>query len=161
MLTIHIITVGKDKDPWVSDQVDHFSKLIGKYAKIEWTIVPEARYGKKVDIARAMADEADAIRSRLRGGYLFLLDVTGHYFSTEELARKLEQLQVDGHSLVEFVVGGPYGLSPSLKADVKKSDSGLLASLSPLTMSHQITRLVLMEQLYRVLNINAGGSYHK
>ena len=58
--------------------------------------------------------------------------------------------------MLEFVIGGPYGLAPSLKM---KAD--LRLSLSPLTMSHQIVRVVLLEQLYRGLDINAGGRYHK
>jgi 23S rRNA (pseudouridine1915-N3)-methyltransferase len=160
MLTIHIITVGRDKDRWVSDQIEHFRKLLSKYTRVELTTIPEAKYGKGVDIKRALATEGDAIESRLKGGYLFILDVEGNPFSTEQMARKIEKLQVDGHSLLEFVIGGPYGLSPALKLNRQKTKSCVL-NISPMTLSHQITRLVLMEQLYRVLNLNAGGTYHK
>ena len=71
-------------------------------------------------------------------------------------AKEIERRQNKGVSTFEFVIGGPYGLYQSIK---DKAD--LLLSLSPLTMSHQIVRGVLLEQLYRVFNLNAGGSYHK
>ena len=160
MLTIHIITVGKDKNRWVSDQLDHYGKLISKHARLEWSVVPESKYDKTTDIKKALAAEAEAVESKLKGGYLFLLDVTGKQYTTEALAAEIQQLPVRGHSLLEFIIGGPYGLSPAIKSMKRKSGSCLL-SLSSLTMSHQITRLVLLEQLYRVLSINAGGSYHK
>lgn len=159
MLTIHIITVGRDKDRWVSEHIDHYDKLIKKYAQLEFTVIPEAKYTKGTDLAKALAAETEAIEAHLKGGYLFVLDVKGKTCPTEIFARKIEKLQVEGHSLIEFVIGGPFGLSPALKSI--KEPKGLCFSFSPMTMSHQITRLVLLEQLYRVLNLNAGGSYHK
>jgi 23S rRNA (pseudouridine1915-N3)-methyltransferase len=160
MLNLHIITVGRDKDNWVSAQIDHFRKLIGKYAQLKLTTVAEEKYGKGVNIKKVLSIEAEKIKAKLKGGYLFILDVEGETFSTERLARKVEKLQVDGHSLLEFVIGGPYGLSPELKLNREKTRSCML-NISPMILSHQITRLVLLEQLYRVLNLNAGGSYHK
>lgn len=160
MLTIHIITVGKDKERWITDQIDHFRKLISKYARLELTTVPESKYGKNIDIEKALAAEAEAIKSKLKGGYLFILDNAGKKYTTEALAAEIQKLQVQGHSLMEFVIGGPFGLSSAIKSTRQKPGSCPL-SLSPLTMSHQISRVVLLEQLYRVLNLNAGGSYHK
>jgi 23S rRNA (pseudouridine1915-N3)-methyltransferase len=160
MLSLHIITVGREKDHWISEQIDHFRKLISKYAQIELTAVTEAKYSKKANIAKALTSEAKAIKSVLKGGYLFILDVEGETFATDQLAQKIDRLQVDGNSLLEFVIGGPYGLSPELKLKRKKENSCIL-NISPMTLSHQISRLVLLEQLYRVLNLNAGGTYHK
>lgn len=156
MLSIHIIVVGKDKDQWISDQSSHFVKMINRYARVEITTVPEVKYTKATDIRRAIEHESLDILTRHKGGYLIALDVKGESYSTEEFADKLERLQVSGRSMIEFAIGGPYGLGKSL---LKISDLHL--SLSSLTMSHQIVRLVLLEQLYRVLNLNAGGTYHK
>lgn len=156
MLTLHIITVGKDKDAWITDQVDHYRTLLKKYARVEMTVVPEATYAKGADLARVLAAEAERIIARLKGGYLVALDVGGKSFDTPRLAAELQRLQTHGRSLLEFVIGGPYGLAPELK-----TRADVLISLSPLTMSHQVVRVVLLEQLYRVLNINAGGHYHK
>ena len=161
MLSLHVITVGRDKDSWVSDQIDHYRKLLTKYARLELTVVPEAGYTKATDISKALRSEAGAIRLRLRGGFLFVLDPGGRVYTTESLAREIDRLKSGGHSLLEFVIGGPFGLDPSLKQLDKEAGSGQVISLSPLTMSHQIARLVLLEQLYRVCNLSAGGSYHK
>lgn len=156
MLNLHIITVGRDKDPWLSEQTEHYRKLISKYAHLDFTVVPESRYTKHADIDKAKKSEAEAINTQLRGGYLVILDVSGRMYDTRALAETLNRIQVSGKSLIEFVIGGPFGLDESLR---KKGD--LTLSLSTLTFSHQIVRLVLLEQLYRVLNLNAGGSYHK
>jgi len=165
MLSIHIIVVGRDKEQWVTDQIEHYGKLLRKYARLELTVVPESGYSKSADINRARVDEANAIRSRLKGGFIIALDAEGRMFSTEEFAKKIARLQVEGNSLLEFIIGGPHGLDDSLKKASDKSGrspaADLVLSLSPLTMSHQIVRMVLLEQLYRVLNLNAGGSYHK
>ena len=156
MLTVHIITVGKDKDAWVTGQIDHYRTLLKKYARVELTAVAEAKYAKNADLGRLLDLEAERISARLKGGHRIVLDVDGTSYDTPRLAAELQRLQTRGRSLLEFVIGGPYGLAPSLKT---KAD--LRLSLSPLTMSHQITRVVLLEQLYRALDINAGGRYHK
>jgi 23S rRNA (pseudouridine1915-N3)-methyltransferase len=156
MLTIHIITVGSDKDTWISDQIEHYRKLIGKYARLEFSVVPEGKYGKSSDIKKALETEAKSINARIKGGYVVVLDLDGKSSVTRDFADKIARLQVEGNSCLEFVIGGPHGIDESIK---EKAD--LKLRLSPMTMSHQIVRLVLLEQLYRVLNLNAGGSYHK
>lgn len=156
MVAIHIITVGRDKKRWVTEQIEHYRKLLSKYARLEITSVPEDKYGSSADIPKSLAREAKITKSRLKGGYLVALDIEGRLFGTEAFAGELRQLQAGGVSRFDFIIGGPYGLDDSLK---NKAD--LRLSLSPLTMSHQIVRLVLLEQLYRVFNINAEGSYHK
>ena len=105
---------------------------------------------------KLLSREARKIESKLKGGYLIILDTNGRDFDTRSFAKEIQRLENRGTSIFEFVIGGPYGLDKSFK---QKAD--LLLSLSPLTMSHQIVRGVLLEQLYRIFNINAGGSYHK
>ena len=156
MVTIHIITVGRDKEGWVTAQIEHFRKMLLKYARLEITSVPEERYTNRADMPKLLAREAKKIESRLKGGFLIVLDIKGRDFDTKSLAKEIERRQNKGASTFEFIIGGPFGLDKSLK---DKAD--LLLSLSPFTMSHQIVRGVLLEQLYRIFNINAGGSYHK
>ncbi|MCP4570157.1 MAG: 23S rRNA (pseudouridine(1915)-N(3))-methyltransferase RlmH [FCB group bacterium] len=160
MLSLHLIIVGRDKESWVSDQSDHYRKLLARYAKLEITVIPEERYGKGCDISKALAAEAKNIESRLKGGYLYILDIDGKSYDTKAFAAELTRQQNSGLSRLEFVIGGPYGLDQSFK-DKKKGSRASALSLSDMTMSHQIIRLVLLEQLYRALNLNTGGSYHK
>lgn len=156
MPSIRIIAVGRDKEKWVTDQIDHYRKLIGKYASLEIVFVADQNYRKAATIKKALQTEAASITARLKGNYLIVLDESGVRLDTLKFARKWENLLVSGHSNIEIVIGGPYGLDETFK-----SGADLLLSLSPLTMSHRVARLVLLEQLYRILNLNAGGKYHK
>ncbi|MCK5125040.1 MAG: 23S rRNA (pseudouridine(1915)-N(3))-methyltransferase RlmH [candidate division Zixibacteria bacterium] len=156
MLSIHIIVVGKDKDKGIAELSAHFKKMIRKYARLEMTFVPESKYNSSTDISKARAVEADAILGRLKGGYIISLEVTGQSLNTHLFAERLNLIQLQGNSKIDFIIGGPFGLDAKIS---QKAD--MLLSFSSLTMSHQIIRLVLLEQLYRVLNMNAGGSYHK
>ena len=158
MLSIRIIAVGRNKEKWVTDQVDHYRKLIGKYASLEIVYVADQNYRNAANIKKALQTEAASIRAKLKGGggYLIVLDGNGVRLDTLKFAEKWKNLLVSGHSNIEIVIGGPYGLDETFK-----SGADLLLSLSPLTMSHRVARLVLLEQLYRILNLNAGGKYHK
>lgn len=156
MLNIHIITVGKDKHEWVNDALNHYSKLIKKYARLEISAVAEEKYKPSTDITKAKIKEGERIQSRLKKGFVIALDINGQVITTNELADKVSQWQNQSISTIEFIIGGPYGLSNEI---LRKADYNL--NMSSFTMSHQVVRLALLEQLYRVLNINAGGSYHK
>lgn len=87
---------------------------------------------------------------------LLSLDPQGVSVTSEEFSRLFYTSLVKGGSRLAFVIGGPEGLPPKLK-----SKGPHLISLSPLTFTHQLTRLILMEQLYRALEIQKGSSYHK
>ncbi|MFH1700356.1 MAG: 23S rRNA (pseudouridine(1915)-N(3))-methyltransferase RlmH [Candidatus Zixiibacteriota bacterium] len=156
MLNIHIITVGKDKHSWVNDAVIHYAKLIKKYARLEISTIAEEKYNSATDIVKAKINEGERTTSRLKNGYVIALDLKGQTLNTVELADKFVFWQNHSISTLEFIIGGPFGLSDEI---VRKAD--FILNMSSLTMSHQIIRLALLEQLYRVLNINAGGSYHK
>jgi 23S rRNA (pseudouridine1915-N3)-methyltransferase len=156
MLKIHIITVGKDKHDWVNDAVNHYTKLIKKYARLEISAVAEEKYMPSTDISKAKITEGERIQSRLKNGFTIALDLKGQVLNTNELADKISQWQNQSISTLEFLIGGPFGLSDEI---LHKAD--YILNMSSLTMSHQVIRLALLEQLYRVLNINAGGSYHK
>jgi 23S rRNA (pseudouridine1915-N3)-methyltransferase len=75
---------------------------------------------------------------------------------SEELAGQIKRWEMQGQKCVSFLIGGPLGFAPSVLA---KAD--LLLSLSPMTFTHEMTRLLLLEQLYRAYTINAGEKYHK
>jgi len=156
MLSLHIISIGRNKDRWISDGSDHFIKLLSRYARTEQTFLPEEKYGKATDIKKALKRESQTIETRLKGGFTIALDISGEKPHTRDFAIRLTDWQNRGNSLLEFIIGGPYGLDEDFK-----NKCAYRLSLSPLTLSHQIVRLVLLEQLYRALNLNAGGSYHK
>lgn len=89
------------------------------------------------------------------GSYLFVLDVYGRQLSSEELAEKISELSLAGKSNLTFIIGGAFGLSNELR---KKAD--FLISFSKLTFTHQMVKLLLIEQIYRAFKINRGEPYH-
>jgi 23S rRNA (pseudouridine1915-N3)-methyltransferase len=107
-------------------------------------------------VADALRTEARAIDAAVPAGWLRVaLDERGRGLSTAELAGALRGWRQDGRD-VAFVVGGPDGLDPSVKAD-----AGMLLSLSAMTLPHGLARLVLVEQLYRAASLLSGHPYHR
>ena len=139
-MKITVLAVGRIRPPY-ADDVQHYRKLLARYCRLELIEV----------------GEAEAVERRIPAGsggrapYVVLLDVGGEELSSERFAEQLEQRRGSGRDLV-FVVGGPYGM------DLAEADQRL--SLGPMTLPHQLARIVLLEQLYRGHKILAREPYH-
>lgn len=138
------IVVGKLKDKMMQSRCDEYAKWIGSYAKLE---VRELADSTPEQEGQAIIKELD----KDRNAYVVVLSEEGREFTTRQFAEHLGQLD----RKVIFVIGGPYGHS-----DAVKQRANLLWSLSKLTFTHELARLLLFEQLFRTLNLNAGGRYH-
>ena len=92
----------------------------------------------------------------LRGTYVVGLYVEGEPFTSEQLAQRLQQLMNQGRSHLVLVIGGAEGMPAGVESQIQEQ-----WSLSPLTFSHQLARLLLLEALYRSFDILSGGRYHK
>lgn len=156
MRKIRIVAVGKDKDAWVADGVAHYRKLISRFASVELELVSKARLSASASADEFRSAEAEGILSRLSSGATVVMSDTGRKMNSEEFARFVAKLTSNQRGAVTFVIGGAYGLDARV---LSKADS--VISLSPLTFSHQIVRIVLLEQLYRAFTILEGGDYHK
>ncbi len=156
MLTVRIIAVGKAKGAWVKDSQTHFAKLLKKYCKLEVVEIAETSVSPDGSIDSRKVEEAQKLRKRLSDGYHICLDQHGKQYSSEAFAEKLSHLMRDGQSVIEFIIGGAYGLDTGLLAECD-----LQVSLSSFTLSHQIARVALLEQLFRCFSINANTQYHK
>jgi 23S rRNA (pseudouridine1915-N3)-methyltransferase len=144
MMLLDLIAVGRMRSRELAALCGEFTKRLGAYSRLNVTELPDS------DVAgegRAICRELD----RERGSKVVVLSEEGRLFTTVKLAEFLKNCD----TRVVFVVGGPFGLAPEVKA---RAD--LLWSLSPLTFTHELARLLLLEQLYRALNFNAGGGYH-
>ncbi|MCP4684973.1 MAG: 23S rRNA (pseudouridine(1915)-N(3))-methyltransferase RlmH [bacterium] len=155
MLKVRIVAVGKDKDPWISEGSKHYTKLLSRYASVETKMIPALKAASSLSPAEIKSREAVLIEKELGRGYLIALGDRGSSFDSPKLAARLEKLQAQSGTLV-FLIGGAYGLDESI---ITRAD--LVLSLSPLTFSHQLVRLILLEQLFRALSILHGSSYHK
>ena len=156
MIRIRLIAVGKDKDSWVRDGCAHFEKLLSRYANVFWTILPAEKAAKGLTPSEIKKREAIRIGKELNKGLHVVLADHGKSVDSHEFARRLEQWQGRSDGVINFVIGGAYGLDSSI---VNESDYVL--SLSPMTFSHQVVRLVLLEQLYRGFSILHNTDYHK
>jgi len=144
MMLMKAIVIGKLKDKMMQSRCDEYAKWIGSYAKLE---VRELADSTPEQEGQAIVRELD----KDRNAYVVVLSEEGREFTTRQFAEHLGQLD----RKVIFVIGGPYGHIPAVK-----QRANLLWSLSKLTFTHELARLLLFEQLFRTLNLNAGGHYH-
>ena len=160
MLNVHILCVGKLKEKFWLDAAAEYAKRLGGYCRLTVTELPEERLPdspSRAQIDAALEKEAGALLARLpKGGKTAALCVEGKTMSSEELARRLEDWTVGGTSQIAFLIGGSYGLHPSVKA---RAD--LRLSMSPMTFPHHLARIMLLEQIYRTFKIREGSAYHK
>jgi 23S rRNA (pseudouridine1915-N3)-methyltransferase len=133
--------------------IDEFRKRLGRYAKIKFTELSEAKI-KTAEEETIRQQEGELILKHIKAGdFVIVLDENGAEMSSSDFASYLEERL---RQEVVFVVGGVYGVSEQVKA---RGD--LVLSFSRFTFTHQMIRLLLFEQLYRAFNILAGGQYHK
>lgn len=143
-MLIKVLVVGRLKDRAIQARCDEFAKWLGPYAKLEVQELPDSNVAKEGQaILKALERE--------RGAALVALSEEGKEFTSVKFAEVLGKFD----RKVVFVIGGSYGLAPEIRA---KAD--LLWSLSRLTFTHELARLLLFEQLFRAVNILHGGSYH-
>lgn len=155
VLRVRIITVGDDKDEWISEGIAHFTRLLSRYCNVEMIAVPPA-WGRSQSREVLKRQEAKALAPYLDKGVSVALADSAATLDSEGFAKFLERLQVTSSGTATFLVGGPYGLDPKLAASCTHR-----ISLSRLTFSHQIVRLILLEQLFRGFSILHGTDYHK
>jgi 23S rRNA (pseudouridine1915-N3)-methyltransferase len=150
-----IVCVGKPKG-WASEASDDYAKRLRRYFPVDIIEVPEEDINRR-SREEVLSREGDRILKRLpRGAYVISLDrERGQSRSSEQLAKKLEDLGASGRSHVAFMIGGPLGLSPEVL-----TNSGELWSFGGITLPHALARIVLLEQVYRAVKIQRGEKYH-
>ncbi len=159
-MNIKIIAIGKLKEKYWQEAVKEYSKRLGAYCSLEIIELKESLLRANASAADEEAvkrAEGEEILNRIRKtDYVITLEIKGKGLTSEALSEKIEQLGIDGHSDIAFVIGGSLGLSPqvSQRADFK-------LSFSAMTFPHQMMRVILLEQIYRSFKIMRNESYHK
>lgn len=156
LLKLRIVAIGKDKQSWVSDGISHYLKLLSKYADVEIRPVADTRETASLSPNEIKAKQAAQLEKGIGKGPTIALSDSGQEYDSIAFSKLLERAQITSGGAVTFLIGGPYGLDDSI---IERADYVL--SLSRLTFSHQVVRLVLLEQLYRGFTILAGTNYHK
>jgi 23S rRNA (pseudouridine1915-N3)-methyltransferase len=146
--------MGKTKDAHLRALADEYLKRLSRFVKCEIAEFGDSRSGeKKLDIARDSKRISDGLHE---GAVNVLLDPQGVEWTSEQLADEVQRWQDGGIREVAFILGGPNGVSNELSASVSKR-----WSLSQLTLTHEMARVVLLEQLYRAFTIIHGLPYQK
>jgi len=160
MQKITVICVGKLKEKFYLEACTEYIKRLSRYCKLTVIELPEERLPENpapAEIDRALEREAEAIRVKLpTPSSLVALCIEGKARSSEELARLMETWASRGESHLVFLIGGSFGLHPSIKAQ-----AAYRLSMSPMTFPHHLARVMLLEQIYRGYQIHAGSRYHK
>jgi len=151
-----LILVGKTTDKHIAALIDDYTSRLQHYAPFEMTVIPELKNTKSLSEQQQKQAEGELILRQLQpSDHVVLLDERGKTFRSVELAAWMTKKQQAAQRRLVFVVGGPYGFSEDV---YRRADEQL--SLSPMTFSHQMVRLVFVEQLYRAHTIIKGEPYH-
>ncbi len=158
-MNITIVCAGKIKEAYLREGIAEFTKRLRPYAKLEVKEIQEERM-KDSPSAAEKREVLDREGERLlklvpEGSYLYVLDVYGTELSSEELSAELDTLALGGKSHITFLIGGAFGLAEAVRQAADKR-----LSFSRMTFTHQMVRLLLVEQIYRAFKISRGEKYH-
>jgi 23S rRNA (pseudouridine1915-N3)-methyltransferase len=157
MLRFNLLWIGKTRDAWLRQGIDHYIKRIERYHQVNIIELKDKGRNNRLPADRLVRQEAEDIKKSIPKGnvHIIALDVNGKSLSSTGLAGMITSLEQNGIRDILWITGGAYGLDRSI---VQMADTVL--SLSRLTFTHDMTRLILSEQLYRACTIRNGEKYH-
>lgn len=156
MMKITLTVTGKTDSKWLSEGIEIYFKRLRRYVQTEIKIFPDLKNTRNMPFEIHKEKEGLQMMDFLRDkNEIYLLDESGQTFNSREFSMFIEKKMVAGCRELVFVIGGPYGFSPQ----IEKMAAGKI-SLSTLTFSHQMVRLLFAEQLYRAFTIFKGEPYH-
>lgn len=159
MININIICIGKLKEKYLVDAIKEYEKRMTSLCSMNIIELPEYRISDNPsdsEINKCLENEGKTILSKIKkGSYVISLCIEGKLVSSVDLAKKIESVSLNS-STINFIIGGSYGLSEEVK---KESD--FLLSIGKMTFPHQLSRLMICEQIYRAFQILKNTKYHK
>jgi 23S rRNA (pseudouridine1915-N3)-methyltransferase len=157
MIRLNFIMVDRTRASYIKEGEDEYLKRLKRFVNYKWTEVRPVKIIKGISDDEVIHKEGEHILEKiLPGDYLIALDKDGKQYSSEGFASLIKKLADENRGQVCFIIGGPLGLSE----DVKKRASQII-SLSEMTLTHEMVRLILTEQIYRAFTIIEGHKYHK
>lgn len=158
-MKISIVAAGKIKEKYLREGIAEFTKRLKPFTQIEFLEINEEKMKDNpspAEKAAVLKAEGERLLKKVpAGSYLIVLDVIGKAISSEELSQKIDTLTLNGHSHITFLIGGAFGLSQEIR---DRADERI--SFSRMTFTHQMIRLLLVEQIYRAFKISRGEKYH-
>ncbi len=156
-MNIKVITIGKIKEQYLKDAVKEYEKRLAPFCS--FSIVELAAEQINDETLSEKYKELEAIRiiqNLKKNSYIITLEIKGKMFSSESFAEKIAEISNEGINDLTFIIGGANGLHKNI-TDI----SNLKLSFSPMTFTHQMIRLLLIEQIYRAFKINSNEPYHR
>jgi 23S rRNA (pseudouridine1915-N3)-methyltransferase len=152
---IKLILNGKTDEAYLCEGISIFEKRLKHYCSFEQIILPSIKAGG-LNAEQIKEKEAELIYKQIKHtDYVILLDEKGKQLTSIEFAEFISKQQLESVKTLVFIVGGPFGFSKSIY-----NRANYLLSLSKMTFSHQMIRLLFIEQLYRAFTIIKGEKYH-
>ena len=154
-MRLRVLAVGQKMPAWVDQGVEEYARRMPREISVEWLDIPPAKRGSATR-EKYRVQEAEAIEAKLSGkDDVVALDISGKAVSTELIAERFDQWQMQGEQ-ISIVIGGPDGLHPNILKGAKER-----WSLGQITLPHPLVRVILAEQLYRAWSVQAGHPYHR
>ena len=159
-MQVTVIAVGKIKEKYLQDGIAEYEKRLGPLVKLKILEIAEEKRAAHTSLSQETpvknAEGSRIIAALPPESYAIALDVGGVLWSSDDLASATRKWEMAGRNQLAFIIGGDLGLSEEV---LKKCQ--LRLSLSPMTFTHQMARMILLEQIYRAEKINRGEPYHK
>ena len=155
-MKVCLLVIGKTDASYIQQGVEEYEKRLRYYLPYEMKIIPDVKNTKSLSEEQQKAKEGEMILKHLElGDFVVLLDERGSEYTSKAFADFLAQKMLRGIKRLVFVIGGPYGFAPDIYKSVQ-----MRISLSKMTFSHQMVRMIFVEQLYRAMTIIKGEPYH-
>ena len=155
-MKLSLLVIGRTTDHHVQALIDDYATRLQHYTPFSLDVIPELKNTRAMSADQQKAAEAELIRRQLQpGDHIVLLDEHGAERRSVDFAKWLQKRMAAGARRIVFIVGGPYGFDPSIHTLANEE-----ISLSQMTFSHQLIRVLFVEQLYRAHTILRGESYH-
>ncbi len=151
-----LLTVGKTDINSIAKEIDVYTKRIGYYLPFTMEIIPDIKNRKNLSKDLQKLKEGEFILNKVSNtDYVILLDEGGRLFDSNQFAQHIEKKKNSITHNIVFIIGGPYGFSDAVRARANEK-----ISLSKMTFTHQMVRLIFVEQLYRAMTILKNEPYH-
>ena len=155
-MKVALVLLGKTVNKHFVELIDEYAGRVKHYIGFDIITIPELKNTKSLSADQQKQQEGELILKQMQAGdHVVLLDEHGKEFRSVEFSKWVEQKMQTVNKRLVFVIGGPYGFSPDVYAKANEK-----ISLSKMTFSHQMVRLIFVEQLYRAMTIMRGEPYH-
>ncbi len=155
-MKVTLLAIGKTDDGYLKEGIEKYLQRLKHYTRFDLQIIPDVKNSKNLSESEQRRKEAGLLlKNCFPGDYVVLLDERGKLLRSADFAQFIEQKAVANIQQLTFIIGGPYGFDESVY-----SRANAQLSLSKMTFSHQMIRLLFVEQLYRAHTILKGEPYH-